>query len=80
MFTGPDITTGLAFLESYSHNTTGMKGKTVLAFDKRVPKEGLGAVILAQSVPDESYPYILTSYEHGADILQYIRTTRSSYL
>ncbi|CAN6986641.1 hypothetical protein IGI04_001166 [Brassica rapa subsp. trilocularis] len=77
LFTGPDITTGLAFLESYSHNTTGMKGKTVLAFDKRVPKEGLGAVILAQSVPDESYPYILTSYEHGADILQYIRTTRS---
>ncbi|KAF2619573.1 hypothetical protein F2Q68_00039701, partial [Brassica cretica] len=69
--------TARAFLESYRHNTTDMKGKTVLVFNKPVSKEGLAAVILAQSVPDESYPYILTSYEHGADILQYIRTTRS---
>ncbi|CAH8345416.1 unnamed protein product [Eruca vesicaria subsp. sativa] len=77
LYTGPDITTGLVFLEPGSDYTTDVKGKTVLCFDKPVLKEGEAAVILAQNVPDEIYPYIFTSYEHGADILQYILTTRS---
>ncbi|KAL0727356.1 hypothetical protein Bca4012_023449 [Brassica carinata] len=80
LFTGPDITTGLAYLESPSDNSTDVKGKTLLVFDKPYLVESVAAaaaVILAQNVPDEKYPYILTSYEHGADILQYIRTTRS---
>ncbi|KAG2238210.1 hypothetical protein Bca52824_092521 [Brassica carinata] len=79
LFTGPDITTGLAYLELPSDNSTDVKGKTILVFDKPFLEESVAAaaVILAQNVPDEKYPYILTSYEHGADILQYIRTTRS---
>ncbi|KAF8096953.1 hypothetical protein N665_0298s0023 [Sinapis alba] len=78
LFTGPDITTGLAFLESRSDNSTDVKGKTLLVFGKPLSQESVAtAVILAQNVPDETYPYILTSYEIGADILQYIRTTRS---
>ncbi|XP_056851667.1 subtilisin-like protease SBT3.15 [Raphanus sativus] len=72
------LTTGLAFFDLRSGgNITNVKGKTLLVFDKDVSKEGIAAVILAQNVPDESYPYILTSYEQGVDILQYIRTTRS---
>ncbi|KAJ0239453.1 Subtilisin-like protease 3 [Hirschfeldia incana] len=82
LFTGPDITTGLAFLEPGSGNRTDVKGKTLLVFDEPSSEESVAvaagaAVILAQNVPDEKYPFILTSYEHGADILQYIRTTRS---
>ncbi|XP_018468529.2 subtilisin-like protease SBT3.13 [Raphanus sativus] len=77
LFTGPDITTGLAFFDSRSGKITNVKGKTLLVFDKDVSNEGVVAVILAQNVPDESSPYILISYEQGVDILQYIRTTRS---
>ncbi|EFH44096.1 subtilase family protein [Arabidopsis lyrata subsp. lyrata] len=85
LFTGPEISTGLAFLDSDSDDNV-MKGKTVLVFDTTYPTlfagKGVAAVILAQKPDDvlaryNPIPYIFTDYEIGTDILQYIRTTRS---
>ncbi|CAE6184345.1 unnamed protein product [Arabidopsis arenosa] len=83
LFTGPEISTGLAFLDS---DSVDVKGKTVLVFDTTYPTsfagKGVAAVILAQKPDDvlaryNPIPYIFTDYEIGTDILQYIRTTRS---
>ncbi|CAA0396035.1 unnamed protein product [Arabidopsis thaliana] len=84
LFTGPEISTSLAFLDS-DHNVD-VKGKTILEFDSTHPSSiagrGVVAVILAKKPDDllaryNSIPYIFTDYEIGTHILQYIRTTRS---
>ncbi|EFH44097.1 subtilase family protein [Arabidopsis lyrata subsp. lyrata] len=80
LLTGPEISTGLAFLD----DNVDVKGKTVLVFHKAHPSSiagrGVAAVILAHNPDDRLSPYnsyIFTDYEIGTDILQYIRTTRS---
>ncbi|KAL0737951.1 hypothetical protein Bca4012_014161 [Brassica carinata] len=84
LYTGPDISTGLAFLDSNSDDNVDVKGKTVLVFDSTTPITGKGVagVILAQKPDDllqrcHSFACIFADYELGTDILQYIRTTRS---
>ncbi|CAA0396037.1 unnamed protein product [Arabidopsis thaliana] len=84
LFTGPEISTGLAFLDSDSDDTVDVKGKTVLVFDSATPIAGKGvaAVILAQKPGDllsrcNGVPCIFPDYEFGTEILKYIRTTRS---
>nr|F4JJL8.2 RecName: Full=Subtilisin-like protease SBT3.15; AltName: Full=Subtilase subfamily 3 member 15; Short=AtSBT3.15; Flags: Precursor [Arabidopsis thaliana] len=80
LFTGPEISTGLAFLD----DDVDVKGKTILEFDSTHPSSiagrGVVAVILAKKPDDRPAPdnsYIFTDYEIGTHILQYIRTTRS---
>ncbi|KAL1201803.1 Subtilisin-like protease SBT3.13 [Cardamine amara subsp. amara] len=84
LFTGPEISTGLAFLDSDSDDDVDVKGKTVIVFDSGTPVVGkdVAAVILAQKPDDllarcNAFPCIYADYELGTDILQYIRTTRS---
>ncbi|XP_019089080.1 PREDICTED: subtilisin-like protease SBT3.13 [Camelina sativa] len=84
LFTGPEISTGLAFLDSDSDDNVDVKGKTVLVFDSASPIAGkdVAAVILAQKPDDllsrcNGLHCIYADYELGTDILKYIRTTRS---
>ncbi|CAH8388469.1 unnamed protein product [Eruca vesicaria subsp. sativa] len=84
LYTGPEISTGLAFLNSNSDDNSDVKGKTVLVFDSLTPVAGKGVagVILAQKPDDllsrcKDFACIFTDYELGTDILQYIRSSRS---
>ncbi|ESQ55205.1 hypothetical protein EUTSA_v10027359mg, partial [Eutrema salsugineum] len=72
LYTGPKISTGLAFLTSTSDANVDVEGKTVLVFDSITPVVGKGAAGRC-----DGFPCIYTDYELGTDILQYIRTTRS---
>ncbi|KAL1201805.1 Subtilisin-like protease SBT3.13 [Cardamine amara subsp. amara] len=85
LFTGPEISTGLAFLDSDSDDDVDVKGKTVLVFSSatRIAGKDVAAIISAQKPEDalspqcNGSPGIGVDYELGTDILQYIRTTRS---
>ncbi|EFH44095.1 subtilase family protein [Arabidopsis lyrata subsp. lyrata] len=84
LFTGPEISTGLVFLDSDSDDNVDVKGKTVLVFDSATPIAGKGvaALILAQKPDDllarcNGLGCIFADYELGTEILKYIRTTRS---
>ncbi|VVB12184.1 unnamed protein product [Arabis nemorensis] len=84
LFTGPEISTGLAYLDSNSDDNVDVKGKTVLVFgsETSIAEKGVAGVIFAQKPDDilarcNNIPCIFTDYELGTDILQYIRTTRS---
>ncbi|CAF2026230.1 unnamed protein product [Brassica napus] len=86
LYTGPEITTGLAFLDSNSDDNVDVKGKTVLVFDSirttPIRLKGVAGVIFARKPDDllqrcHSFKCIFADYELGTDILQYIRTTRS---
>nr|VDD40067.1 unnamed protein product [Brassica oleracea] len=86
LFTGPEISTGLAYWDSESGNNADVKGKIVLVFDTTstypVETKGVAGVIYAQHPDDivdrcHAFPCIYTDYDLGTDILQYIRTTRS---
>ncbi|KFK28745.1 hypothetical protein AALP_AA7G041500 [Arabis alpina] len=87
LFTGPEISTDLAFFDPESDDNVDLKGKTVLVFNSetQIAGKGLVGVIFAQKPDDlrarcHNVPCIYTDYELGTDILQYIRTTRSSIL
>ncbi|KAL1201806.1 Subtilisin-like protease SBT3.13 [Cardamine amara subsp. amara] len=84
LFTGPEISTGLVYLNEYNDDDVDVKGKTVLVFDTSTPilEKDVAAVIVAQQPTDivercHAFPCIYADYELGTDILQYIRTTRS---
>ncbi|ESQ55204.1 hypothetical protein EUTSA_v10024480mg [Eutrema salsugineum] len=90
LYTGPEISTGLAFLNPYSDERIDVKGKTIIVFDTHFPMGidslfniGVVGIILAQKPDDlilechDSPCVFTTDYELGTDILQYIRTTRS---
>ncbi|XP_019088898.1 PREDICTED: subtilisin-like protease SBT3.13 [Camelina sativa] len=84
LFTGPEISTGLAFLDVHSDDNVDVKGKTVLVFHNSFAIIGkdVAAVILAQKPNDllsrcNGLHCIYADYELGTDILKYIRTTRS---
>ncbi|KAF3590270.1 hypothetical protein DY000_02027019 [Brassica cretica] len=86
LYTGPEISTGLAFLDSNSDDNVDVKGKTVLVFDSirttPIRLKGVAGVIFARKPDDllqrcHSFKCIFADYELGTDILQYIRTTRS---
>ncbi|CAA7054687.1 unnamed protein product [Microthlaspi erraticum] len=78
LFTGPEISTGLDFVDSRSHDdSVDVKGKIVLFYDKvtSVARNGMG-VILARKPddnlsPSHSLPLVFTDYETGTDILEY---------
>ncbi|XP_033142735.1 subtilisin-like protease SBT3.13 isoform X2 [Brassica rapa] len=89
LFTGPEISTGLAYWDSESDDNGDVKGKIVLVFDTTstypVETKGVAGVIYAQHPDDivdrcHAFPCIYTDYDLGTDILQYIRTTRSFIL
>ncbi|KAJ4899809.1 Subtilase family protein [Raphanus sativus] len=86
LFTGPEISAGLAYWDSESDDSVDVKGRIVLVFDfdtiYQVAKKGVAGVICAEHPDDivdrcHAFPCIYTDYELGTDILQYIRTTRS---
>ncbi|CAH8388484.1 unnamed protein product [Eruca vesicaria subsp. sativa] len=84
LFTGSEISTGLAFRDEESDDKVDLKGKIVLVFEYRyqVADKGVAGVICAQHPDDllircDAFPCIYTDYELGTTILQYIRTTRS---
>ncbi|KAF8101377.1 hypothetical protein N665_0206s0053 [Sinapis alba] len=78
LFTGPEISTGLAYWDSESDDNVDVKGKIVLVFGStyQVAKKGVAGVISAQHPDDildrcHAFPCIYTDYELGTDILQY---------
>ncbi|CAN8325514.1 unnamed protein product [Cochlearia groenlandica] len=81
LYTGPEISTGLAFFGQESDNNIDLKGKTVLIYDKedQIAGKGVVGVIFATNPEDAltNTSFFSVDIELGTDILQYIRTTRS---
>ncbi|VVB12185.1 unnamed protein product [Arabis nemorensis] len=84
LFTGPEISTGLAFLDSKSDKNVDVKGKIVLVFKQITPiiGKGVAGYIFARELdnpvsPCGAFPCISVDYKLGTAILQYIRSTRS---